>query len=133
MNAPESPKSSQESENKLQAVHKRIIVKFADIFGGVPSELPPLREINHRIPLMDNGKQYNYHLPRCPDAMKPQLMEKLRLYVDSGWWVPKAVPQAAPLLCIPKKTGKLWTVVDCRQCNDNTVKDVMPFPDQDQI
>jgi len=108
-------------------------VKFADIFGGVPSELPPLREINHRIPLMDNGKQYNYHLLRCPDAMKPQVMEKLQLYVDSGWWVPKAVPQAAPLLCIPKKTGKLRTVVDCWQCNDNMVKDVTPFPDQDQI
>jgi len=65
--------------------------------------------------------------------MKPQLMEKLQLYVDSGWWVPKAVPQAAPLLCIPKKTGKLQTVVDCQQHNDNTVKDVTPFPDQDQI
>ena len=99
----------------------------------MPSELPPLREINHHIPLMDDGKRYNYHLPRCPNAMKPQLMEKLRLYVDSGWWVPKAVPQAAPLLCIPKKTGKLRTVVDCQQCNDNMVKDVMPFPDQDQI
>ena len=109
----ESPRSSQESETKLQAIRKRIFVKFADIFGGVPTELPPLREINHRIPLMDDGKRYYYHLPRCPDAMKPQLMEKLRQYVDSGWWVPKAVPQAAPLLCIPKKTGKLRTVVDC--------------------
>jgi len=56
MNAPKSPKSSQESENKLQAIRKRIIAKFADIFGGVPLELPPLREINHRIPLMDDGK-----------------------------------------------------------------------------
>jgi Reverse transcriptase (RNA-dependent DNA polymerase) len=43
------------------------------------------------------------------------------------------VPQAAPLLCIPKKTGKIRTVVDCRQRNDNTIKDVTPFPDQDQI
>jgi len=129
----ESPKSSRESETKLQAVRERIFAKFADIFGGVPSELPPLREINHRIPLMDNGKRYYYHLPRCPDAMKPQLMDKLRQYVNSGWWIPKAVPQAAPLLCIPKKTGKLRTVVDCRQRNDNTIKDVTPFPDQDQI
>jgi len=24
-------------------------------------------------------------------------------------------------------------VVDCQQCNDNTVKDITPFPDQDQI
>jgi hypothetical protein len=65
--------------------------------------------------------------------MKPQLMEKLRQYINAGWWIPKTAAQAAPLLCIPKKTGKLRTVVDCRQRNDNTVKDVTPFPDQDQI
>lgn len=65
--------------------------------------------------------------------MKPQLMEKLQHYVDVGWWIPKAVPQLAPLLCIPKKMGKLRTVVDCCQRNDNTIKDMTPFPDQDQI
>ena len=37
------------------------------------------------------------------------------------------------MLCILKKTGKLRTMIDCRKCNDNTVKDVTPFPDQDQI
>ncbi|KIK12903.1 hypothetical protein PISMIDRAFT_18393 [Pisolithus microcarpus 441] len=37
------------------------------------------------------------------------------------------------MLCIPKKNGKIRMVVDCRKRNDNTVKDVTPFPDQDQI
>jgi hypothetical protein len=38
------------------------------------------------------------------------------------------------MLCIPKpKTGKLRTAIDCRKRNDNSVKDVTPFPDQDQI
>lgn len=60
-------------------------------------------------------------------------MEKLQLYMDMGWWIPKAVPQVAPLLCIPKKTGKLQTVVDCHQQNDNMIKDVTPLSDQDQI
>jgi hypothetical protein len=65
--------------------------------------------------------------------MKPQPLEKMQQYIDLGWWILKAVPQAAPLLCIPKKLGKIRTVVDCWQRNDNTVKDVTPFPDQDQI
>ena len=116
-----------------QKLRERWFVEYADILNGVPMELPPLREINHRIPLIDEGKRYNHRLPRCPEAMRPLLMDKLRQYVDAGWWTPKAVPQAAPMLCIPKKSGKLRTVVDCRQRNDNTVKDVMPFPDQDQI
>ncbi|GBE87761.1 hypothetical protein SCP_1104380 [Sparassis crispa] len=37
------------------------------------------------------------------------------------------------MICIMKKSGKLRTVVDARKRNDNTVKDVTPFPDQDQI
>ena len=41
--------------------------------------------------------------------------------------------QAVPMLCILKKNGKLCTVFDLQEQNDNTVKDVTPFPDQDII
>jgi hypothetical protein len=51
-----SSKNLAESVTNLQAIHKCLFTKFADIFGGVPPELPPLREINHRIPLMEDGK-----------------------------------------------------------------------------
>ena len=131
--APRDTCSDQQVSVNFQTLCERWYTKFTDILNGVPLELPPLREINHKIPLIDNDKRYHYYLPRCPDAMKPQLMDKLRTYIDAGWWIPKTASQAAPLLCIPKKSGKLQTVVDCRQRNDNTVKDVTPFPDQDQI
>ena len=65
--------------------------------------------------------------------MRSKLLEKLCDYVDNGWWISKTISQAAPLLCILKKSGNLRTVMDCRQRNDNTHKDVTPFPDQDQI
>jgi hypothetical protein len=123
----------QEPTVDFQSLCEQWFTKYADILNGVPPELPPLREINHKIPIINDSKRYHYHLPHCPDAMKPQLMEKVRAYMDVGWWIPKAVLQVAPLLSIPKKSGKLRTVVDCRQHNENTVKDVTPFPDQDQI
>ena len=41
--------------------------------------------------------------------------------------------QVVPMLCIPKKNGKLRTVFDLQEQNDNTVKDVTLFPDQDII
>jgi hypothetical protein len=56
---------------------ERWFAEYMDILGGVLLELPPLWEINHRIPLIDVSKRYYYHLPQCPEAMKPQLMEKL--------------------------------------------------------
>ena len=41
--------------------------------------------------------------------------------------------QVVPMLCILKKNGKLCTVFDLQEQNDNMVKDVTPFPDQDII
>jgi Reverse transcriptase (RNA-dependent DNA polymerase) len=37
------------------------------------------------------------------------------------------------MLCVPKKNGMLHTVFDLREQNENMVKDVTPFPDQDII
>jgi hypothetical protein len=91
----------------LQILCERWFMRYVDMLSGALSELLPLREINHRIPLIDDQKRYHYHLPRCPKAMKPQLMEKLQQYMDVGWWRLKTMLQAAPLLCILKKMGKL--------------------------
>ncbi|KZV59623.1 hypothetical protein PENSPDRAFT_595105, partial [Peniophora sp. CONT] len=74
----------------------------ADIMSGVPSVLPPLRAINHRIPLVEERKRYNYYSPRCPESMRLQLKEKLIQYEDAGWWVRNTTEQAAPMMCIPK-------------------------------
>ena len=37
------------------------------------------------------------------------------------------------MLCIPKKNGTLRTVFNLQQQNENTWKDIMPFPGQDTI
>ncbi|KAJ3502631.1 hypothetical protein NLJ89_g8798 [Agrocybe chaxingu] len=74
-----------------------------------------------------------YHSPRCPHSLREEFYEKLNRYADAGWWKASTAIQAAPVLCIPKRDGRLRTVVDCRQRNDNTVKDVTPLPDQDII
>ena len=60
-------------------------------------------------------------------------MEKIDCYVTAGWWEEMNIPQASLLLCIPKKDGRLRTVVDCHKHNLNTMKDLTPFPDQDMI
>ena len=89
--------------------------------------------VNHHILLIDENKWYHYHLLRCPDSMKVQLMEKITCYTQAGWWELVQTDQAAPMLCIPKKSGLLRTTIDVHKQNDNTIKDVTPFLDQDQI
>jgi hypothetical protein len=121
------------TKEDIPRLRKQWMDSCKDILNGVPEKLPPMRGVNHHIPLMDDNAKYNYHLPRCPDSLKKQLMEKITRYTRAGWWESVQTDQAAPMLCIPKKNGKLRTAIDCRKRNDNTVKDVTPFPDQDQI
>ena len=72
-------------------------------------------------------------MPKCPNALKEELAEKISRYTSAGWWVPTTVRQAVLMLCILKKNGKLCTVFDLHMQNENTEKDVSPFPDQDTI
>jgi hypothetical protein len=107
--------------------------RIADLTGPIPLELPPLREVNHRIPLIDEKKVIRGRTPKCPEQLFPQLLEKIEKYTKAAWWVEANVESASPLLCVTKKSGLLRTVVDARERNANTVKDLTPFPDQDTI
>ncbi|GLB42649.1 putative DNA RNA polymerase [Lyophyllum shimeji] len=107
--------------------------EFEDMVCGTKPQLPPWREVNHEIHLIDDTKQYTYHAPRCPMSLRDEFYAKVNRYVEAKWWEPRSVKQAAPLLCIPKKDGSLRTPLDARQRNDNTIKDVTPLPDQEVI
>ena len=53
----------QEPTINYQRLCKQWFAKYSDILSGVPPELPPLCEINHRILLIDKDKRYTHHLP----------------------------------------------------------------------
>src|ERR1700720_3289703 len=121
-------------EEQLPDLRKNWVKSAKDILLGAPSHLSPLREVNHKIPILDEEKQYNYYLPWCPDALKTQLIDKIQNYKSAGWWEETNVSQAAPMLCVFKKgRAKLCTVIDGRKRNENTRKDMTSFPDQEQI
>ena len=121
------------TEEDIPWLREQWFQKYSNVLGGALPELLSLQEVNHRIPLIDKWKRYMYHLPRCPDSLQKQLSDKIQQYMEAGGWDMKSTPQAAPMLCIPKKNGKLRTVVDCWHRNDNTIKDITLFPNQDWI
>jgi len=121
------------TEDDIPELQAKWLRSCQDIMNGAPEELPLMCGVNHHIPLIDKNKWYHYHLPWCPDSMKVQLMEKITWYMQAGWWESVQTDQAAPMLCILKKSRLLCTAIDACKQNDNTVKDVTPFLDQDQI
>src|SRR5271155_2576930 len=104
-----------------------------DFVQPVPLEMPPAREVVHEINLIDPDYKPTYHQPRCPDALRGELADKIDRYTKVGWWRPASVQSAAPMICVYKKDRHLHTVIDGRKRNENTIKDVTPFPDQDNI
>ena len=122
-------------DRELEPLRQKWIKKFACVFGPPPPELPPLRAVNHSIPLINPDAQYASRPPRCSAALFPQLREKTQRYVDAGWWKPAHGRNAVPLLSIPKISAelKLRTVIDARERNANTIIDSTPLPNQDLI
>ena len=93
------------TSSRLSGLREQWLRKILDMIGGIPLRLPPLCEINHQISLIDPGKQITYCLPKCPDALKAELADKVSQYTDVGGWVPAMVQQAVPMVCVPKKSA----------------------------
>ena len=104
---------------------------ITDLVSGIPLKLLPIREVNHEINLINPKKCIHYWLPKCPEHFHEDLSQKIERYTTAQWWIPAVAHQVMPMLCILKKNGKLHTVFDLREQNNNTVKDVTLFPDQD--
>ena len=100
-----------EGKEELPDLQKKWVESATDILMGAPPH--PLCEVNHKIPLIDKSKQYNYYLPWCPEALKTQLIDKIQLYKEAGWWGETNISQATPMLCVYKKdSAKLRTIID---------------------
>ncbi|KAF8230692.1 hypothetical protein L208DRAFT_1221824, partial [Tricholoma matsutake] len=96
------PKDEDLGKKDIPQLWEEWIEAGKDILQGVLEQPPPMREINHQIPLVDDHKKYHYHLPKCPDSMQQPLADKIERYCRAGWWRPARMEQAAPMLVVPK-------------------------------
>ncbi|PIL30265.1 hypothetical protein GSI_07443 [Ganoderma sinense ZZ0214-1] len=104
------------------------------------SPLPPLRTINHTIPLKDESKTYSWRPSKCPDALCYLWIEKCEAYLRSGRWQMSNARNTSPMLLLTKPgTGvkgvphRLRVVCDLHERNANTHKVTSPLPDMEAI
>ena len=73
------------ADPKLEGNREFWIKAFKEVMGPMPDNfLPPFREVNHEIPLIDDKLRYNTRAPKCPEAFMAQLQDKTNLYVKQG-------------------------------------------------
>lgn len=113
----------------------RILADYSDVIcDSIPSQLPPLRTVNHRIPIIDKDIKVKPRTYSCPDVLRAPLLDKIERYVKAGWWVRVGnSDDCVPLLSLYKKDRSLRTTMDCRLRNDNTRRDEYPIPAQRPI
>ncbi|KIK38203.1 hypothetical protein CY34DRAFT_91401, partial [Suillus luteus UH-Slu-Lm8-n1] len=66
--------------------------------------LPPLRAINHVIPLVNDDHVYAWRQSKCPEALRPLWREKRDDYIKTGRWEFFSGSNAVPMIMMKKLT-----------------------------
>jgi hypothetical protein len=69
--------------NNIPRLCEEWMIKITDLISGIPLELPPLREVNHEINLVDPMKRIRYRLPKCPEHFCEELSMKIKRYTTA--------------------------------------------------
>ena len=110
------------------------IKEFPDVFPDTkPTELPPLRHINHKINVISD-QHYQNMRPRKftpAEAFRDQLEEKIDRELQSGRIYPATDPSACSIFMVKKydKPNEARFLFDLVDRNKITQKDNTPIPD----
>ncbi|KAL7284496.1 hypothetical protein ACG7TL_001787 [Trametes sanguinea] len=128
-------------EERMEVVREELRAYAAPICREASdAPFPPLRAINHTIPLKDPSKVYSWRPSKCPDALRHLWIEKRDAYLKTGRWKMTTARNTSPMLLLTKPgTGvkgvppRLRVVCDLRERNANTIKVTSPLPDMEGI
>jgi hypothetical protein len=124
--------------NHIECLREELRAYAKDICKeAIETPLPPLRVINHVIPLNDEHKVYSWRPSKCPEPLMPLWRQKRDDYLKSGRWQFRSGRNAVPMLMLhkPSKDGivRLRTVCDARERNKNSRRLASPLPDIESI
>jgi len=106
---------------------QQLLDKYSDVFQE-PTQLPPERDVDHKIPLLNGAEIVNSRPYRLSHGQK-DTMESLILQLLKNQVIrPSVSPYSSPAILVKKKDGTWRLCIDYRKLNKLTVKNKYPIP-----
>jgi transposase InsO family protein len=111
-----------------------LLSEYKDVFPSqLPHQLPPRREVDHRIELTQCTAPTLRAVYRMSPSELTELKKQLDELVAAGFIRPSKSPYGAPVLFVKKKDGSMRMCVDYRDLNRITIKNRHPLPRMDEL
>jgi hypothetical protein len=124
--------SSDSSTQTMFPEVQLLLDEFRSLFAE-PTELPPRRTCDHRIPLVSGAAPVAIRQYRYKPALKDEIERQVSKLLHSGFIRPSQSAFSSPILLVRKKDGSWRMCVDYRMLNALTVKSKFPIPIVDEL
>ena len=118
------------SDDNLQSV--RVVREYPDVFDEVRG-LPPKREIDFRIYLVDNAKPVSLPVRHMAPRERRELSKQVNELLEKNFIRRSISEWGAPVVFATKADGSLRLCVDYRELNKLTKKNRHPLPRIDDL
>lgn len=83
---------------------KQVIEEFHEVFAE-PVGLPPIRQYDHKIPLLQGSQPVNQRSYRVPYIQKSEIEQQIKEMLKT-WIIQESTsPYASPIILVKKKDG----------------------------
>ena len=126
--------SAEPSTEATDVEAQKLLKRYGDVFpDDLPKGLPPKRDVDHRIELVDGAKPPSRPVYRMSPTELNELKKQLSELTDKEFIQPSKSPYGAPVLFVRKKDGSTRMCVDYRALNKLTIKNKYPLPRVDEL
>ncbi|XP_070682351.1 uncharacterized protein [Malus domestica] len=106
---------------------QQLLCKFEALFV-LHTKLPPPRDHDHHIPLVQGDKPLNIRPYHYGPLQKTEIEKAVQELLEAGFIRPSHSPFSFPVLLVKKKEGTWRICIDYRELNALTIKDKYPIP-----